>query len=620
MILAGGLVYLNSVSAPFIFDDQTAILNNPQIRQLWPLSIPLSPRPDTPVAGRPLVNLTFAINYAIGGLEVSGYRLTNIAIHLLSALTLFGLVRRTLLLSSLSPTFGAHAADLAWVAAAAWMLHPMATETIDYVTQRTESMMGLFYLLTMYCSARALDARPGRWQAAAFMACAMGMACKESMVTAPVMVVLYDWVFVAPAVAEKKHRVRLYVGLAATWLLLAAFMVSGPRTTVGFATKVSGWTYLLNQAPILLTYLRVAFWPRDLVLDYGLPQGLTLTDVWLPAIIVVGLVVATFALLARRQYAGFLGAWFFIILSPTSTIVPIATEVGAERRMYLPLAALVVLVVIGAYRAWTIWGLPQDRRTGAATAVVVCLLLSAATVERNREYQSRLSILQTTVERRPHPRAYEMLATALHDAGRREEAIGYLEMAKEDPIASFMLGVELVADNQLVRGAEEFERFVQLEPAHSMTIEALESLGRVYAALGRLDQAEARLNEVVQKDPRRIGAHQQLGGVLLRQGRTAEGVRQFQIATELEPHNAEAHRLLGIALGETHQLESAATSLKRAIDLDPSNARSYYLLGRALAAMGQVAAAVPYFARAVALDPQDAQAREDLRRAEASVK
>ena len=188
----------------------------------------------------PIVNLTFAINYAADGLEVRGYRLTNLAIHLLAAVTLFGLVRRTLQLPSLAPTFGMHATNLAWVSALVWMLHPLQTEVIDYVTQRTESMMGLCYLLTMYFSVRALERHPARWQAAAVLACATGMACKESMVTAPVMVGLFDYVFVSRAMMRKVHRPRLYIGLASTWLVLAALMAPGPRTTVGFNTAVSG--------------------------------------------------------------------------------------------------------------------------------------------------------------------------------------------------------------------------------------------------------------------------------------------------------------------------------------------------------------------------------------------
>jgi tetratricopeptide (TPR) repeat protein len=614
------VVYVNSLSAPFIFDDQTSIIENSQIRRLSPLSVPLSPPRETPVAGRPIVNLTFAINYATSGLDVRGYRLTNLAIHLLAALTLFGLVRRTLLLPALAPAFGAQSTNLAWIVALIWMLHPLQTETIDYVTQRTESMMGLFYLLTLYCSVRALERRQARWQAAAIVACGIGMACKESMVTAPVLVVLFDYVFVDRAVLRKAQRARLYVGLAFTWVVLATLMASGPRTTVGFETNVSGWTYLLNQASILLTYLRLTFWPRNLVLDYGIPQPLTLSDVWLPLMTVSVLAIGALALLARRSHAGFLAAWCLVILAPTSSIVPIATEVGAERRMYLPLAGLVVLVVLGAYRAWTLRATPRYQALGLASAIGVCMLLALATIQRNREYETKLSILQTTVDRRPHPRSNLMLGTTLLEMGRRPEAMPYLERAREEPGASFVLGVDHISEGRLAEGAMELERFLQMAPRHRQVVDARESLGRAYSVLNQLDKAEAQLSEVVRMQPGRGPAHAYLGEVLLRQGRSADGVRQFQIAAELQPGNPDALRLLGIAQGQTGQLEAAAATFSRVIELDPLNARSHYLLGSALAASGRVAAAVPHFARAVELDPQDAKARDDLRRAQASVR
>jgi tetratricopeptide (TPR) repeat protein len=623
VVIAGALVYANSLSAPFIFDDQTALIDNRRIQQLWPLSVPLSPPRETPVAGRPIVNLTFALNYAASGMDIRGYRLTNLAIHLLAALTLFGIVRRTLLLPSLGPAFGRHATNLAWIAALIWMLHPLQTETIDYVTQRTESLMGLFYLLTVYCSVRALEEQV-RWQAAAIIACAIGMACKESMVTAPVMVALFDYAFVDRALIRKARRIRLYVGLASTWVVLATLMASVPRTTVGFGT-ISGWTYLLNQAPILLGYLRLAFWPRNLVLDYGVPQPLTLNDVWLPMLAIIALGALVLVLLVRRPQAGFLGAWWFITLAPTSSIIPIATEVGADRRMYLALAGLVVLVVLVAYRAWTLRA-PSNYQgragavVGLGAAVSICVLLSLATMQRNQEYESELSILQTTVERKPHPRSYLMLGTTLLEVGRRQEAMPYLERAREEPGTSFVLGVDHISEGRFAAGVEELERFVQMAPTHRQVIEARESLGRAYSALNQLDQAAVHLSEVVRLQPGRGPAHAYLGEVLLRQGHTADGVRQFQIAAELQPGNPDALRLLGIAQGQTGQLEAAVTTFNRAIELDPLNARSHYLLGSALAASGQVAAAVPHFARAVELDPQDTKARADLRRAESYVR
>ena len=620
IVIAGALVYVNSLSAPFIFDDQTAIIENSRIRQLWPLSVPLSPPRETPVAGRPIANLTFALNYAASGLDIRGYRLTNLAIHLLAALTLFGLVRRALVLASLAPAFGAQATNLAWIAALIWTLHPLQTETIDYVTQRTESLMGLFYLLTLYCSVRALEGHQDRWHAAAVLACATGMACKESMVTAPLMVGLFDYAFVEAAVLRKVQRRKLYIGLAASWVVLGALMAAEPRTTVGFNASVSGWTYLLNQAPILFTYLRLTFLPRNLVLDYGIPQPLTLANVWLPFVVLAAIAAAVLVLLVRRSCLGFLGAWCFLILAPTSSIIPIATEVGAERRVYLPLAGLVILVVLGIYRAVSLRATTRGQSLAFAAALAVCVLLAAATIQRNREYQSRLSILQTTVDRRPHPRSYMMLGTALLEAGRRTEAMPYLERARAEPGANFILGVDHIAEGRFAQGVEELERFVQLAPTHRQVVDARESLGRAYSALNQLDKAQAHLSEVLRLQPGRGPAHAYLGEVLLRQGRTADGVRQFQIAAELQPGNPDALRLLGIAQGQTGQLEAAVATFSRVIELDPMNGRGHYLLGSALAAAGQVAAAVPHFARAVELDPQDAKARDDLRRAQAYVR
>jgi tetratricopeptide (TPR) repeat protein len=288
--------------------------------------------------------------------------------------------------------------------------------------------------------------------------------------------------------------------------------------------------------------------------------------------------------------------------------------------MYLALAGLVTLVVLGLYRAWIVRGLPRPAWVGPVAAVVLCLALTAGTLQRNREYQSRLSILQTAVERRPHPRSNLMYGTALLEAGRREEATPYLEQARDDPASGFILGIDLIAQSKFSEGAAELERFLQLQPRHVGAADARESLGRAYSALGQLDRASMHLTELVRSYPQRAPAHAYLGEVMLRQGRIAEGVREFQIAANLQPGNPDALRLLGIAQGQSGQLDAAVATFRQAIAIDPLHARGHYLLGSALAASGQIAAAVPSFARAVELDPQNAQARADLERAERYVR
>jgi hypothetical protein len=347
-------VYANSLSGPFVMDDVLSIVENRQIREWWRLSGLLFPERELPVAGRPVVNVSFALNYALHGLDVGGYHVWNIAVHLGCALALFGIVHRTLLQGDLAARFNGKAADLAFAVALLWALHPLNTEAVDYLTQRTETMMALFYLLTLYASIRSVGSASKGWPIVTVLSCALGMGSKESMVTAPLMVVLYDRVFVFGSIAQAvRSRARLYAGLAATWLLLAGVLWSGPRIhSAGFSTAVSPWTYLLNQAAMVTHYLWLAVWPRALVANYGWPRPLTLGDVWPQALFLVALLAATIAALRRSPPIGFLGAWFFMTLAPTSSIMPIATEVGAERRMYLPLIALVVLGVVGGYLCW----------------------------------------------------------------------------------------------------------------------------------------------------------------------------------------------------------------------------------------------------------------------------
>jgi hypothetical protein len=203
IVLAGVVAFANSLSGPFIIDDQDSIVTNDRIRRLWPPGDVLFAERENPVAGRPVVNVSFALNYAVGGLEVRGYHVVNVAIHIVSALLLFGIVRRTLNVSDLLPRFGPRSADFAFACALIWLVHPLQTEAVDYLTERTELLMGLFYLLTLYASIRGHERAeprtgpPGQpprwgpgtaWQAVAVVSCVLGMGSKESMATAPVMI------------------------------------------------------------------------------------------------------------------------------------------------------------------------------------------------------------------------------------------------------------------------------------------------------------------------------------------------------------------------------------------------------------------------------------------------
>jgi protein O-mannosyl-transferase len=682
LVLAGTLAYANALSGPFLFDDDNSIVHNAQIRQLWPLSVPLSPPRDTPVAGRPLVNLTFAANYAVGELDVRGYRLVNLGVHLLAALVLFGLVRRTLRLPLLAGRLGPHSLNLAWASAFIWMLHPLNTETVNYLSQRTESLMGLFYLLTLYCSVRAYESgaegrragwagnpalqmaesgrsagepkRAGRatkrtremtargehadgrrsrgWTLAAIVCCAMGMASKESMVTVPVVVALYDRAFIFPSLrAAFRSRGLLYAGLSAAWLVLAVLMSSVPRTSIGFDAGTSTWVYFLNQMEIIPRYLWLAVWPRALVLDYGLPRPLTLADVAVPAVFLVAAGLAAVAVLLWRPFVGFAAAWFFITLAPTSSFVPIATEVGAERRMYLPLAGLVVLAVVGVFAMAQRFGVrhvraPEGRASpwyarpalrGALVGGAVCALLAVGTYQRNREYESRFSMARTIAERRPHGRAHFIMGSELVAAGRESEAIEHFQRSAVDyPGAHFGLATELISAGKLDEGIHHAREFIRLLPDHPAVAAARDMLARALAVHGETDAAEEQFMLLLEAVPRHTAANTYLGDRRLQQERYEEAIGYYQSALLQIPGDPEVLRKLGLALAVSGRVGESIDAFQRALASDPDNPVLRSQFGRALASAGRYEEAIVQFRRVLELVPGDAQAHRDLTLAE----
>jgi Flp pilus assembly protein TadD len=674
IVLAGALTYGTSLSAPFIFDDFGNIVRNPQIRDLWNWGQVLSPPVETGVAGRPLVQLSLAVNYALGGLSVRGYHVVGIALHLGCALLVFGLIRRTLDAIRLSDWDGLKSVDLACAAAVLWAVHPLTSEVVDYVSQRTESMMALCYLATLYASLRAFDARrPWRWLVTAVVACAAGMACKESMATAPLMVVIFDRVFLFDTIGQAmRRRWPFYGALAATWALLAALLLSHSGiSSGGFATAhTSTWNYLLNQSIIVTRYLRLALWPSGLVFYYGWARPLAFLDVWPDVLFLVLLVVATIGAFARWPRAAFPGLWVFITLAPTSSFAPIAAEVGAERRMYVPLMGIVTLVVIGvaALRGRLIRSasneaneaqvpsaarerrraLPLDRLAVAAT-VVVAVVLSAVTIARTREYASALTMAQTVLARWPTPNAEQLVGQELAATGQHEEAIRHLRRALPGfPPAHYFLGTELFAVGRVDEAMTELQAFVAEEPLLPPVRSARMLMARGFASRHELPAAVEQLHLVLASAPADSAAHALLADVLAEEhefgeaiphyqallavrpddpnawtglgvafvatGRGADAVSAFRQAAAVAPADAHARVNLARALLDARDAAGASEEAQRAVSLAPRDPAAHEMLGRVLASLGKTNDARREFERALALDPSYAPATEGLRR------
>ena len=572
------IAYGGALHGPFVFDDLTNIAQNPHTARLWPLGDVLAE------TARPLLVLTFALNRAWGGLDVLGYHLVNVAIHLSAALLLFDVVRRTLASPALATRFPGNAPTaLAAVAAALLAAHPLATQAVSYLVQRGESLASLFYLATLAAAIRAAASpHPRRWECAAIATCALGAATKPVVVSAPLVVLLYDRCFLATSFRDAlRRRALLYAGLAACAIELAALAIASPDPSSGTAAKVSALAYAASQPGVLLHYLRLAVWPSPLVLDYGWPVARTIGAIVPPLLPITGLAALVVVAARRSMRLAFPGAAFFLVLLPTSSIFPI-DDLAFEHRMYLPLACLVVLTVLGGYELLV----RRARQPGLAIALAAVLVIAAvtATIRRNADYRSEVAIWTSVVEHRPgNARGFSNRGRAWVRAGRSDRA---------------------------------FPDFVEAVRLDSTYAEARNNLGSVLLDRGRVADAVPQFRRALADDPKLDDARFNLGKALATIGRNAEAIAEFHAYLERRPFAGPAWNALGNAESASGHDDLALASYAEAVRVAPESPAAHNNLGIMRVRSGDVAGGVAEFQEALQIDPDFAPALRNLEGAE----
>lgn len=578
LAVATALVYADSFDGAFVYDNVRHIVENEQIRMLFPPWHLLASR-------RPLVELSLAVNYAAGGLAPWGYHLFNVFVHACAGLLLFGLLSRLFGDDRRPARVRESAGPLAFCCALLWLVHPLQTQSVTYIIQRGESLMGLFYLATLYGVVRgAASPKPGRWYAVAMVACALGMCSKAVMVTAPVVVLLVDSLLLADGFRGAfKKRWVLYLGLSATWLLLVPLGIAGSvlspgnkTATVGFGSpNVTWWQYLLTEPWVLLRYLRLSVWPAGQCLDYGWPLNDSIAAAIVPGVVIVVLLLATVVLFVRRHPMAAAGVWFFLILAPTSSFIPIQDPIY-EHRMYLPLVAVVVLIVMGAF-------VLLSRRVGAAAgkyvvigSVVAAVVLGGVSAARNRVYAMPLATWRDVVTKRPaNARAHYNLGRELQEVGSEAESL------------------------------KAYERALALNPSFALPYN---NVGLARMKAGRLDEAEKLFRKGISLKPDFPEAMANLASIVLHRGGLDEARILLERVIALDPSNARAHNNLGLVYARSHEFARAITEFENALACDPRLPTVNYNLGQALADSGRFAEAAKHFARELEVNPKHPKA------------
>jgi hypothetical protein len=443
IVLAVGL-YLPSLNGPFVYDDPNAVSQSDLIRHLTPLTLFLT------LSSRPLTDFSLALNYAMGGLEPWPYHLTNIVLHACNGVLVYGIAWATFATPALARRYGGSRALLAWAAAALFVAHPLASEAVAYVSSRSEVLAAFWILLALGSYITAVTAtRPQlRRGATSVMLAATfaGLASKEIAAAIPFALLLYDWVFLAggerPLMQPRRRPLAmsfLPIAIGGVLLLQRAYLSPSPMGAYGATAGLSfdrftRWEYLMTQFGVIVYYLRLVVLPIGQTFDYDWPLARTpfAPGVLIPFALLVALVAAAVRVVRTQPLVTFAVGWTLLILAPTSSILPIA-DLAVERRMYLPLAGLMLLAAAWLWEVTQGLFAPAMTRRSVYAAVVAGLALGfgALTYQRAVLWGDPIALHEDGVARAPgNPRVRLNLGVTYLNLGQQETAYRTLTEAK----------------------------------------------------------------------------------------------------------------------------------------------------------------------------------------------
>ncbi len=630
VILAAATTITYANSAAPIFgglDAKQSIRDNPYITRLWPLSDAMSfpLLADTmagdaggkggSVARRPILSLSFALTIAIFGPSPLGFHLVNIAIHLLTGLLLFDTLSRRIAGVRPPPAWPAPS-HLAGMTCLIWLLHPLQTESVTYVVQRAESLCGFFGMVTIWSWDRWSTGLSGRhrWLALSVSACAMGMATKETMVVVPVLVLLYDGTFLSRNIVQAiRDRRPGYLWLFSTWLVLVALLVATWTDVHRDFDEGRNLWYAMHQPYVIGCYLFKLFWPRDLFVYLNTRQfdHVPAWQLTCAAIALAATAVTTIRAIRRGHWSGFVGAWFFLWLAPSSSVVA-TSDVIQEHRIYMASAAPCLLFVLGINGLTTLAKPKYANRVAQASLVLIAILLGGRTWQRNLYYRGEFSPI--------HPadihEAYTILLSHYLTQPNLDHAVAEARIQlkngdspRDASFAHLVLAIAAARAGDEDTADEHYIELLERNPDYAQ--------GHLYYAQfarsrGRWEDAIQQLHRARDLDPTSTAILRELGITLTGAGRYAEARAALQACVEAHAESATAINNLAYLEASDGNPELAEALYQKALQLDPESLLALTNLADLYRDENELAAAAATYERILALYPRATYSRLQL--------
>ncbi|MBF0316847.1 MAG: tetratricopeptide repeat protein [Nitrospirae bacterium] len=615
IMVVGLLIYSNTLEVPFIYDDEPNIISNPTIKDLryfTDSSTIDASRVDQGIKlffrTRFIGYLSLAINYRLNGLNVAGYHLFNLLVHIVNTVLLY----RFIILTLNTPFFsgGTHLKTplsqlCALFGALLFTSHPVQTQAVTYIIQRFASLAATFYLLTVVMYITAMLSNTPRTRYALYAISVISSVCamktKEIAFTVPVTIAIYEFMFLGGSL---KKRVMYLTPLFMTMLIIpltlignnASFSgVEGISGAIDIASTrdISRWHYLITQFRVIVMYIRLLFLPinQSLLYDYPVYRTFFNMEILASLLLIVslmGLAIRLYILSGRAEQRRYLRlgsfgiTWFFVTLSVESGIIAIS-DIIYEHRLYLPMVGFCFVFVC-------VYIMVSDRIKNSerlktkwivtATVILIILSLAAATYNRNGLWHSRISLWSDVVKKYPNNADSQSNAgCAYHEAGFLKEALNHYQAA------------------------------IRLNPNDAKTHN---NIGAVYVATGFLNEALTHYQAAIRLNPNDAKTHNNIGVVYVATGFLNEALTHYQAAIRLDFYDAKIHRNLGELYNRQNKLDEAIAEYQNAIRINPDYVAARNNLGNVYVTLGRNEEAIKEFQAVLRLNPQDTDARRKL--------
>jgi tetratricopeptide (TPR) repeat protein len=595
IIAAGFFVYFNTVTAPFLFDDYPYLVNNPAIKDFSYfadtnriLNLGINADIKNNFILRPVSYFSFALNYALHGLDVRGYHVANLIIHIGNALLVY------LLLSLLLQT-PAMAADeqeksdspavklryLPFFCALLFICHPLETQAVTYIIQRFTPLVTLFYLgsLVLYVYGRLGATTTTRTACYVFSVifAMLAMKTKENAFTLPVIITLFEFIFFYGSIGKRIARLVPFLLTMAiipiNLMELSSLAKPGESDAiidsinlVNFRS-VSPWDYLMTQFGVIATYLRLLIMPigQNFDYDYPLQRNFFRSAVLMPlGLLLLILGTGMYVLYRSRnsclperhlyKIIAFGIFWFFITLSVESSIIPI-DDLIFEHRAYLPSIGFFMSIIAGITSVYS-HGTGKSffsSKVALSTLGAVILCFSAASIARNTIWADSVIFWGDVARKSPKkPRVHNNLGIALSEQGKLEEGIEEFRTALQLDLKGLNPRINLSKTLLIQKKYDEAERELmtaaRLNPRNPLPHIIL---GQVYEGKGELSKARWAYLAAIKISPAYPEAHTRLGEIYAKEEKIQDAIKEYETALQLYPNEIirikilELNRMLG---------------------------------------------------------------------------